>query len=461
MTRQPNTAHILVVDDEKDIRELVKDILEDEGYQVTTAANGVQAREAWRQGAPDVVFLDVWMPDVDGISLLREMKEEGLLAHTNVVMISGHGTIETAVEATRLGAWDFLEKPLSLHKLLMAAERALKHLQLHRVQHQLKAQHEWESELIGKSREMRQLREDVERLARYTMPVLISGERGSGRHQFARAVHQHSDRRDRPILSLDAQQLNSQPERWLGYEKGRKAQIGEIEQAQGGSIIINEIHRLDLSLQQWLLDVLQNGEFTRPHGKTPVHLDIRVFALTDCSLDEAVKLNRFLPQLAYRLQLTQIHIPPLRHHLDDLPELIDFFVEHQSSLNGLPWRPFDISAQNLMRQHNWPGNLIELQNMIQRLLMQGEAEQPVTAEEVEALIKTPTTPAPSVSSNTGSTIDLSIPLKEAREAFEAEYLRQMLRETDGCVSETARRSGLERTHLYRKLKQLGIDPKHP
>ncbi len=446
-------GHILVVDDEKDIRSLMQDILEDEGYEVTTAANGVQARDAWRKGAPDVVFLDIWMPDIDGITLLRQMKEEGLLEHSNVVMISGHGTIETAVEATRLGAWDFLEKPLSLNKLLVATERALKHVRLHRASRQFRAQQDWDNQLVGKSRAMQQLRADAERLARYTMPVLVRGERGSGRHQFARAVHAQSPRVNRPLLVLDAQALNADPERWFGREAGQDVRIGEIENARGGSLIINDIDRLDGTLQSTLLDIIQNGQFQRIGGDNPVNLDVRLFALSEQPLDVAVESGRMLPQLAQRLQLTEIVMPPLRQRLDDLPELIAYFTDRLAREQGLPWREFTIGAQNVLRQHTWPGNLIELQNLVQRLLLQGEG--PIDDTEVRAALE-----KPAAAPQQGS-IDTRLPLKEARDAFERDYLRQLLRETGGNVSETAQRAGVERTHLYRKLKQLNIDPKNP
>ena len=447
-------GHILVVDDEKDIRELIQDILEDEGFQVTTAANGVQARDAWRRGAPDIVFLDVWMPDIDGISLLRQMKEEGLLAHTNVVMISGHGTIETAVEATRLGAWDFLEKPLSLNRLLVATERALKHLRLARRSPHGQQLPGWEIDLIGKSRAMQALRADAERLARYTMPVLVLGERGSGRHQFARAVHNLSPRKDHPLEVLDAQQLNNDPTRWLGSVESKQVRVGELSRLAGGSLIINDIHLLSPELQNTLLSLLRDGAYVRPGGGEPVQLDVRLFALSDRPLTPLAQQGLFLPQLAQRLELTTIEIPPLRQRLDDLPELVEHFTDRLAQTQGLNWRAFDISAQNALRQHPWPGNLLELQNVIQRLLIQGEG--PVTADAVQAVLK----PTIAQTAPTGG-IDTSLPLKEAREAFEVAYLRQLLRETGGSVSATARRAGLERTHLYRKLKQLDIDPKNP
>ena len=446
-------GHILVVDDEKDIRSLIQDILEDEGYEVTTAANGVQAREAWRKGAPDVVFLDIWMPDIDGITLLRQMKDEGLLEHSNVVMISGHGTIETAVEATRLGAWDFLEKPLSLNKLLVATERALKHVQLHRASRQFRTQQDWDHQLVGKSRPMQQLRADAERLARYTMPVLIRGERGSGRHQFARAVHARSARSNRPLLVLDAQALNADPKRWFGQEDGDGVHIGEIENARGGSLVINDICRLDSALQSKLLDIIQQGQFQRIGSSQPVNLDVRLFALSEQPLDAAVAEGTLLPQLAQRLQLTEIITPPLRQRLDDLPELVAYFTDRLAQAQGLPWREFTIGAQNVLRQHTWPGNLIELQNLVQRLLLQGEG--PIEDTAVRSALET------SANGPQQGAINTQLPLKEARDAFERDYLRQLLRETGGNVSETAQRAGVERTHLYRKLKQLNIDPKNP
>lgn len=442
---------ILVVDDERDIRELIGEILQDEGYRVTTAANGVQAREAWRQQVPDVVFLDVWMPDIDGITLLRQMKDEGLLAHTNVIMISGHGTISTAVEATRLGAWDFLEKPISLNRLLVATERALKHLKLARRERQLDGQRHWDSELIGKSRAMQALRADAERLARYTMPVLLLGERGSGRHQFARAVHRQSPRKERPLLVVDAQQLNAEKTHWLGQagEDGAP-QLGELARVNGGTLVINDIHRLDAEWQSTLLGLLQDGTLKRPGTEAPMQLDVRLFGLSDAPLSHH---EDFLPQLAQRFDLTTIEVPPLRQRLDDLPELVEYFTDRLARTQGLTWRPFDISALNALRLHSWPGNLLELQNLIQRCLLQGEG--PVTAEEVQGLLQAPQ------AEPTAGAIDTSLPLKAAREAFEAAYLRQLLRETGGNMSETAQRAGLERTHLYRKLKQLNIDPKAP
>ncbi len=445
-------GHILVVDDEKDIRQLFQDILTDEGYQVTTAANGVQAQAAWHKSLPDVIFLDVWMPDIDGITLLKQMKEEGLLAHTNVVMISGHGTIETAVEATRLGAWDFLEKPLSLNRLLVATERAIKHLRLVRHQHQLRSQLNWDSELIGKSKYMRQLRADAQRLAQYKMPVLITGERGSGRHQFARAVHRLSPRGERPLMVVDAQQLNNDPNRWLGCETEAGIQVGELEHLQGGSLLINDIHLLHPQNQQVILDLIQTAHFTRPGAQQPTQLDVRIFALSNQTLSPLAEAGHFLPQLAQRLELTHIQLPPLRTRPDDLPELVDYFTDRLSQQQGLPWRPFDIAAQNVLRQHHWPGNLLELQNIIQRLLLQGEGA--VTAEEVRSLLQQHSADDPDqCRPNT------QLPLKAARETFEARYLKALLKETGGNVSEAAQRAGLERTHLYRKLKQLNIDPK--
>ncbi|WP_294946559.1 sigma-54 dependent transcriptional regulator [Sulfurivirga sp.] len=442
---------ILVVDDERDIRELIGEILQDEGYRVTTAANGVQAREAWRQQVPDVVFLDVWMPDIDGITLLRQMKDEGLLTHTNVIMISGHGTISTAVEATRLGAWDFLEKPISLNRLLVATERALKHLKLARRERQLDGQRHWDSELIGKSRAMQALRADAERLARYTMPVLLLGERGSGRHQFARAVHRQSPRKERPLLVVDAQQLNAEKTHWLGQAGEDGAlQLGELARVNGGTLVINDIHRLDAEWQSTLLGLLQDGTLKRPGTEAPMQLDVRLFGLSDAPLSHH---EDFLPQLAQRFDLTTIEVPPLRQRLDDLPELVEYFTDRLARTQGLTWRPFDISALNALRLHSWPGNLLELQNLIQRCLLQGEG--PVTAEEVQGLLQAPQ------AEPTAGAIDTSLPLKAAREAFEAAYLRQLLRETGGNMSETAQRAGLERTHLYRKLKQLNIDPKAP
>ncbi|HHT01027.1 MAG TPA: sigma-54-dependent Fis family transcriptional regulator [Thiomicrospira sp.] len=440
---------LLIVDDEKDIRSLMKEIFIEEGYQVETAANGVQAQNAWRSFLPDIIFLDVWMPDIDGISLLKQMQEEGILENSKVIMMSGHGTIETAIEATRLGAYDFLEKPLSLAKLIVTAERALEHNQLNQENRQLKQKQPDQFLPVGKSKSVIQLRETLDRLSKFTMPILVTGESGTGKHHFAQAIHKTSQRNEYTIseyYALDFNQL-CQPE---NSDKLTKA-LREVHQ---GTLVISNIEKLSEDAQTLLANVVLKQSYQVDSLAEPVAIDIRVIALTKVDLDNAVENLNFREDLYQRLKVMPINIPALRQHTEDIPELIEYFVNYFVTHEGLEYRHFSVPAQNTLRQHTWPGNLKELKNLIQRLLILGNGE--VNDEETKALL---------IKSQKNSSlregVDTNLSLKAAKEQFEACYLSQLLRETSGNVSETAKRSGVDRTNLYRKLKALGIDPKNP
>ncbi len=443
---------LLIVDDEKDIRNLMEEIFAEEGYQVETAANGVQAQSAWRTSLPDVIFLDVWMPDIDGISLLKQMQDEGILENTKVIMMSGHGTIETAIEATKLGAYDFLEKPLSLAKLIVTAERAIEHIHLHQENRQLKQKQPEQYLPVGKSKSVVTLRETLDRLSRFTMPILVTGEAGVGKHYFAEAIHKTSQRSNYPFKEYYALDFNT-----LCQTENRENLKKAMRELHQGSLIISNVEQLSNEAQAILASIVltqcyqvEDGE----DGEDSVCMDIRVIALTKSDLEGATERQRFREDLYQRLKVMQIHIPALRQHTEDIPELVDFFVNHFVTHESQDYRHFSVPAQNILRQHNWPGNLKELKNLIQRLLILGNDE--VSDEEVkEALTSAP-------KNGTGSeVIDTSISLKQAKEYFEGRYLSQLLRETSGNVSETAKRSGVDRTNLYRKLKNLGIDPKNP
>ena len=440
---------LLIVDDEKDIRSLMEEIFIEEGYQVETAANGVQAQNAWRSFLPDLIFLDVWMPDIDGISLLKQMQDEGVLENTKVIMMSGHGTIETAIEATRLGAYDFLEKPLSLAKLIVTAERAVEHNQLNQENRQLKQKQPEQFLPIGKSKSVIQLRETLDRLSKFTMPILVTGESGTGKHHFAEAIHKTSQRHSSscsPFSALDFNQL-CLPE---NNDKLKKA-LREVHQ---GTLIIANIEELSEDAQGLLSNIVLKQCYKLDNTSDAVCIDIRVIALTKGDLEGAVANQTFREDLYQRLKVMPMHIPALRQHTEDIPELVDYFVDHFVSFEGLEYRHFSVSAQNILRQHTWPGNLKELKNLIQRLLILGCGD--VSDEEVRELLLNS-----QASNPLNNVVDTSLPLKEGKEQFEARYLSQLLRETSGNVSETAKRSGVDRTNLYRKLKALGIDPKNP
>ncbi|BBP44873.1 sigma-54-dependent Fis family transcriptional regulator [Thiosulfatimonas sediminis] len=438
---------LLIVDDEKDIRNLMQEIFAEEGYKVTTAANGVQAKQAWRESLPDIMFLDVWMPDVDGISLLKEMQQDAYLEHTKVIMMSGHGTIETAIEATKLGAYDFLEKPLSLAKLIVTAERAMENIRLNQENRQLKQKLPEQFLPIGKSKVMISLRETIERLSKFTMPVLIEGESGSGKHHLARALHKTSSRKDDAIVELSAYDFNRHLE-----QMQEAAILQQLRQADMGTLVIANIEQLSLDAQNILTNLIQNKQLQL--DEQSISLDIRIIALSRGDLEWAVEHNKFREELYQRLKVMPIAIPALRQHTEDIPELLDYFTNHYVTHDALEYRHFSVPAQNILRQYAWPGNLKELQNLVQRILILGSGE--ITDEEIRSYLK-----EAQIDTNQMASIDTTVNLKEAKDRLEAAYLSQLLRETSGNVAETAKRSGIDRTNLYRKLKHLGIDPKNP
>ena len=452
-----NPGYILVVDDEPDIRRLLQEILTDEHYRVVTAENAQAAREAVRRQRPDLVLLDIWMPDTDGISLLREWSESSNL-ETPVIMISGHGTVETAVEATRLGAYDFIEKPLSMGKLLLTVERALETDKLRRENLRLRRQAEPDSTLIGKSPLMQQLRENIERIAATDAWVLITGEAGSGKALAARYLHAHSPRQDKPFVEISLAAIAPQhvATQLFGEEQKGVVKPGSFEQAAGGTMLLNEINGLDSATQARLVDALEQKRFTRAGGHEPVEMDVRILAASDQDLQKAVEEKRFREDLYYRLNVVPLRIPALREHHEDVPELINFYVNWMADNEHLPYRKFTTGALNLLRNYSWPGNVRELRNVVQRLLILHRGEE-VAEAEVEQTLGGP----PPVSPDAYPPTLMEVPLREAREQFEKAYLEHQLKRTGGNVAEVARLSGMERTHLYRKLKQLGVNPRPP
>ncbi len=449
---------ILIVDDEKDIRTLMEEIFTDEGYQVTTAANGQQAINAWNEQHPDIMFLDIWMPDIDGITLLKSMLEKQVIGNSCVIMMSGHGTIETAIKATKLGAYDFLEKPLSMAKLLLSAEKAMQHVQLHQENIQLKQKIPEQFLPIGSSKLIKQLIENIERLAKYTMPILITGENGTGKHRVAEAIYKLSEKQNKKLLKLNSTQFSAKKQQLLGgqIKDGIKSQAsrGEISLVNGGTIILNNFEKLNKDGQQFLAQLLQDSSYNRLGANTPTQINVRLIVISNLSISELEQTN-FDKSILNRLKIMQVHVPSLRQHTEDLPELIDYFVDHFLTHEGLKYREFSMSAKNILRQYSWPGNFKELKNLIQRLLIIGQDK--IYADEIKTLLKSSQqNNQPSIAS-----VDTSVNLKHAKELFEASYLRQLLTENGGNVSATAKKSGLERTNLYRKLKSLNIDPKNP
>jgi len=448
-----NSAHILVVDDEPDIRELVSDILQDEGYRVTAAENGETARAAFARNTPDLVLLDIWMPDVDGITLLKEWSAGNGTA-CPVVIMSGHGTVETAVEATRLGAYDFVQKPISLAKLLSIVGQALTS-QPEQEKSKLRSKARTFNEPMGSSAVMQVLRSKAEQAAQHDSPVLITGETGSGREALARFIHA-SSKQEGAFVVLAHSDLEIENLRAILLGPEEDDEPGAFEQARGGVLFIPELQDLAREALKILNQVLESGHFIREgsHEKTP--LDCRLIASGPTDLMHRSQSDELLLELYYRLNVLPLQVPPLRERQDDIPELVRFYADWFPNQENLPYRSFSVAAQNRLRNHSWPGNLRELRNLVQRLLILG-GEGEVTVADVEEALRQNPEKASAGSSEQPEVFNL--PLREAREQFEREYLSFKLREAGGSVGKLAEAVGMERTHLYRKLRSLGVDPK--
>lgn len=445
---------ILVVDDEPDIRQLVKEILEDEGFQVTLAENGEQARLRKEESRPDLILLDIWMPDIDGITLLREWSAAGRPLPP-VIMMSGHGTVETAVEATRLGAYDFLEKPLSLAKLVLTVRNALEASRLQRENLRLRQYTQPTPDIIGRSEAMSRLREQLKRIANHNTPVLIDGESGTDKESVARYLHAQSNRADGPFIKVSVSTLSPDD---AGVELFGRVVNGDVipgylDRAQGGTLFLKDIADMDAATQAKLQSALEKQSYTRRGSPDPVPLDVRLVAATRYRLDELVKEGKFRDDLYFQISVVPVRVPPLREHYEDVPELLEHYVNYFVEQEGLPYRRFSTAAQNRLRRYSWPGNVRELRNLVQRLLILGSSEN-IELEEVEGSL------GQQPGAGEGEDVrNFDLPLREARERFEKAYLEYQLKQANGSVSKIAKVVGMERTHLYRKLKSLGIDLK--
>lgn len=442
-------AHILVVDDEPDIRSLMKEILEDEGFTVSVAQDGKTARELRSEKHPDLILLDIWMPDIDGISLLKEWREGGLTLDSQVIMISGHGTVETAVEATRLGAYDFIEKPVSIAKLLLTINRALEMASLQQENDGLRKNVQLVKEPLGHSDTMTALREQVKRINQHNTPVLISGESGIGRTLFAHYLHKTSQNQGGPFVQVRVAGMSADTQAFELFGSQGNPNNARLEQANNGTLFIKDIVDMDNVVQARLLNCLENQSLST--GMEPIPLNVRIIAATAYDLEQAVSTGRLREDLYYYLNVIPLHIPPLREHCEDVPELLEFYINFFVNQENLSYRRFTVAAQNRLRNYSWPGNIRELKNLVQRLLILGN-NHTIEVDEVEPILKHRPTA-------TGNLSIYDLPLREAREQFEKAYLEHQLQEVGGNVSKVASRVGLERTHLYRKLRALDIDPK--
>ncbi|MDB5559642.1 MAG: sigma-54-dependent Fis family transcriptional regulator [Enterovirga sp.] len=453
------STDILVVDDEADIRDLVAGILEDEGHGTRKAGSSDEALAAIQARRPHLVFLDIWLQGsrLDGLQVLDLIKAE----HPDlpIVMISGHGNIETAVSAIKAGAYDFIEKPFKADRLVLVAERALETWRLKREVKELRSRSTQASRIAGRSVVMNQLRQSIEKVAPTNARILIAGAPGSGKELVARTIHATSGRASGPFVTMNAATItpeNMEAELFgveASGERGRRT--GALEEAHGGTLYLDEIADLPREVQGRILRVLVEQNFQRVGGSTRVHVDVRIISSSSRDLPAEIERGAFREDLFHRLVVVPIRVPSLSERREDVPELIAFFQDQISSSTGLPRRRIGDEAMAVLQSHDWPGNVRQLRNNVERLMIltAGDPEAEITAEMLPSEIGTL---VPSTPNGEGGERLMSLPLREAREIFEREYLVAQIARFSGNISRTAEFIGMERSALHRKLKLLGI-----
>jgi two-component system nitrogen regulation response regulator NtrX len=449
---------ILIVDDEADIRHLIQGILEDEGYTTRQAGTAKQAFAAISDRAPSLVILDVWLQnsEFDGLAILEQIKVDH--PHLPVIMISGHSTIETAVTALKQGAYDFIEKPFKADRLLMMMDRALETTQLRLENQDLKKKADNPFMLSGNSNAIQQLLSMIDRVALTNSRVLLTGESGAGKEITARTIHKKSPREKNPFVLINCATISPQrmEQELFGYEENGLIHTGVLERANTGTLLLDEVADMPLETQSKIVRVLQDQSFLRVGGNDMIKVDVRIIASTSRDLRAAMNDGKFREDLYYRLNVVPVAIPPLRARLDDIPHLIENFVEHLGTQNNLPKREFSVSSMLALQSYDWPGNVRQLKNLIEWLLIMG-AGTPNKIVEIEDL-------PPEISGKIPETLKtewgadlIGLPLREAREVFEREYLLSQVHRFGGNISKTAQFIGMERSALHRKLKSLNIN----
>ncbi|KAA6205895.1 MAG: sigma-54-dependent Fis family transcriptional regulator [Candidatus Tokpelaia sp.] len=452
-------SDILIVDDEADIRELVAGILADEGHETRIAADADAALAAIDGRVPHLVFLDIWLQGsrLDGLALLDEVKKR--YPELPVVMISGHGNIETAVSATKRGAYDFIEKPFKVDRLIHVAERALETQRLKREVSELRRNTMDTPEFLGNSLIMSQLRQIVEKVAATNSRVMISGPSGSGKEVAARMIHALSARRQAPFVALNAAAIT--PEKMeielFGTEMdGGARKIGALEAAHGGVLYLDEVADMPRETQSKILRVLTEQKFERVGGATSVQVDVRIISSTAQNIESMISEGLFREDLFHRLAVVPVNVPPLSRRREDIPLLVDHFMRRIAAQAGIKLRPVGDDAMAVLQAHNWPGNVRQLRNNVERLLIltrdDNKGDEPISADLLPAEIGDN---LPRLANESDQHI-MSLPLREAREMFEKEYLTAQINRFSGNISRTAEFIGMERSALHRKLKSLGL-----
>jgi two-component system nitrogen regulation response regulator NtrX len=446
---------VLVVDDEQGVRGALGQLLEYEGYEVRTAANAVDGLAEYERFRPHLTFLDVKLPGIDGLEALKKLRERD--AGATVVMISGHATIQTAVEATQLGAYDILEKPLDTDRILVLLRNALGHVVLAEENARLKQTIESRYEIVGRSYAIRALLDRIEKVARTPARVLITGENGTGKELVARAIHRESTRARKPFVEVNCAAIPSEliESELFGHMKGSftgavQDRAGKFEQSDGGTIFLDEIGDMSLAAQAKVLRVLQDGVVTRIGGSKPVAVDVRVVAATNKNVEDEIAAGRFREDLYYRLNVVPIGVPPLRERREDIPLLVAHFVQTLSAQEGLTPRTIAPDAVEALTALDWPGNVRELRNTIERLLILSNGPR-IAVADVERLVGR----RASESTTLGSLADCRT-FEEFKHVAEQAFLLAKLREFDWNVSETARALDMPRSNLYKKIERYGL-----
>jgi two-component system nitrogen regulation response regulator NtrX len=449
-------ARLLVVDDEEGIRKILRQVLEYEGHDVIVASGGGEALSVWEQKKPDLTLLDVKMSRMDGLEVLERIRAAD--ASAVVIMISGHGTIETAVEATRRGAYDFLEKPLDTDRLLVTIRNALQHRGLEQEIGRLRDEIENHNEIVGNSFPIRALLERVEKVAPTDARVLITGENGTGKELVARAVHRLSSRAPNPFVEVNCAAIPSEliESELFGHMKGsftgaHADRAGRFEQSPGGTLFLDEIGDMSTAAQSKVLRALQDGFITRVGGEKPIKVDVRVIAATNKNLEQEIENNRFREDLYFRLNVVPIHVPPLRERRDDIPMLVRHFVEQAAQDQKLPARNFSAEAIDRLQRLEWSGNVRELRNTVERLLILARGTD-IGSADIERLVgvgpvSSGALPADMLGADTFSSF---------KERAERAYILAKLRAHDWNVSETARAIEMPRSNLYKKIERFNL-----
>ncbi len=446
---------ILIVDDERDIRELIGDILRDEGYAVRLAGNSDDCMSEINADPPALMILDIWLKDsrMDGIDILKSVKRDN--PDVPVVIISGHGNIEIAVAAIKQGAYDFIEKPFNIDQLMVVVSRAMETSRLRRENSDLRRREVTSADMLGSSPSFRGLKSQLEKVTKSNGRVMLSGPAGSGKELAARFIHAHSNRASAPFITVSSATI--EPERMEEVLFGRETadrgvEKGLLEQAHGGVIYFDEVAEMPLGTQSKILRVLTEQQFTRAGGTDKVRVDLRVVSSTTRDLRSEIAAGRFRQELYDRLNVVPIPVPSLEERREDIPELTAHFIDHFHRTQGLPMRRLSPEAEAMLQTLQWPGNVRQLRNVIERVLILGEGNGPVEAREI---------PGREGADGDSGRLVLggalaTLPLREARELFEKEYLLTQINRFGGNISRTASFVGMERSALHRKLKSLGV-----